>query len=295
VRDNLRHRRDIERAYLDAIGAAREEIVLANAYFLPGRRFRRALRVAAGRGVRVTILLQGLVEYRLLHYATQALYGNLLAAGIRIFEYQRSFLHAKVAVIDRHWATVGSSNIDPFSLLLAREANVVVLDRRFAEELEQSLAAAMRDGARELPADSWQRQPWYSRLLRSSQLQPAADLRRHQWLRRQALTDDGAAPSRYARDRPVGDGPAPELGQVANGERRLGYDMAEKLKCRRQQRAAGGGVDCPGAGLLRQLLAGRVAHQRQVRVSGDGQPQALLQARSGVASSPAGRRRGRPR
>jgi cardiolipin synthase len=148
VRDNLRHRRDIERAYLDAIGAAREEIVLANAYFLPGRRFRRALRAAAGRGVRVTILLQGLVEYRLLHYATQALYGNLLAAGIRIFEYQRSFLHAKVAVIDHHWATVGSSNIDPFSLLLAREANVVVLDRRFAEDLEQSLAAAMRDGAR---------------------------------------------------------------------------------------------------------------------------------------------------
>ena len=166
VRDNLRHRHDIERAYLDAIGAAREEIVLANAYFLPGRRFRRALRAAAGRGVRVTILLQGLVEYRLLHYATQALYGNLLAAGIRIFEYQRSFLHAKVAVIDRHWATVGSSNIDPFSLLLAREANVVVLDRRFAEELEQSLAAAIRDGARELPADSWQRRPWYSRLLR---------------------------------------------------------------------------------------------------------------------------------
>ncbi|EXI67793.1 MAG: putative cardiolipin synthase YbhO [Candidatus Accumulibacter adjunctus] len=166
VRDNLRHRRDIERAYLEAIGAARDEIILANAYFLPGRRFRRALRAAAGRGVRVTILLQGLVEYRLLHYATQALYGNLLAAGIRIFEYQRSFLHAKVAVIDRHWATVGSSNIDPFSLLLAREANVVVLDRSFADELRQSLAAAMRDGARELSAGSWQRQPWYSRLLR---------------------------------------------------------------------------------------------------------------------------------
>jgi len=166
IRDNIRHRRDIEEAYLEGIAAAEHEIILANAYFLPGRRFRRALRDAAGRGVRVIILLQGRVEYRLMHYATQALYGKLLGAGIRIFEYRHSFLHAKVAVIDRHWATVGSSNIDPFSLLLAREANVVVLDRRFAEELEQSLAAAMRDGARELPADSWQRQPWYSRLLR---------------------------------------------------------------------------------------------------------------------------------
>jgi cardiolipin synthase len=166
VRDNIRHRRDIEEAYLAAIAAAREEILLANAYFLPGRRFRRALHDAARRGVRVVIVLQGRIEYRLLHYATQALYGKLLGAGIRIFEYRRSFLHAKVAVIDRHWATVGSSNIDPFSLLLAREANVVVRDEKFARELRQSLQAAMRQGASELPVDRWQHLPWHSRLLR---------------------------------------------------------------------------------------------------------------------------------
>ena len=131
VRDNLRHRRDIEEAYLEAIGAAQQEILLANAYFLPGRRFRRALADAAQRGVQVTVLLQGRVEYRLLHHATQALYGALLGGGIRIFEYHQSFLHAKVAVIDGRWSTVGSSNIDPFSLLLAREANVIVADARF--------------------------------------------------------------------------------------------------------------------------------------------------------------------
>lgn len=165
VRDNIRHRRDIEEAYLAAIAAAREEILLANAYFLPGRRFRRALHDAAKRGVRVILVLQGRIEYRLLHYATQALYGKLLGAGIRIFEYRRSFMHAKVAVIDRHWATVGSSNIDPFSLLLAREANVVVRDEKFARELRQSLQAAMRQGASELPADRWQHLPWPSRLL----------------------------------------------------------------------------------------------------------------------------------
>ena len=165
IRDNLRHRRDIEEAYLDAIGEAREEILLANAYFLPGLRFRRALLEAAGRGVRITVLLQGRVEYVLQHYATQALYDVLLAAGVRIFEYQRSFLHAKVAVIDGRWATVGSSNIDPFSLLLAREANVVIDDERFAGQLRTSLESAMGGGARLLRPEEWQRKSLLHRLL----------------------------------------------------------------------------------------------------------------------------------
>jgi cardiolipin synthase len=164
VRDNLRHRRDIEDAYLAAIAQARAEVLLANAYFLPGRRFRRALAEAAGRGVRVTVLLQGRVEYFLLHYATQALYGSLLAQGIRIAEYHRSFLHAKVAVIDDAWATVGSSNIDPFSLLLAREANVVVRDHAFAANLRGSLERAMTQGAANLSVDDWKRKPWLHRV-----------------------------------------------------------------------------------------------------------------------------------
>ena len=166
VRDNIRHRRDIEESYLAALADARRSIVLANAYFLPGRRFRRALVDAAQRGVDVCVLLQGRVEYRLAHYATQALYDRLLRAGIRVFEYQRSFLHAKVAVVDAAWATVGSSNIDPFSLLLAKEANVVALDTGFAGQLRASLQKAMRDDAVELHAADWQRRPWPSRLLR---------------------------------------------------------------------------------------------------------------------------------
>jgi cardiolipin synthase len=152
LRDNLRHRRDIEEAYLDAIAAARHEIVLANAYFLPGRRFRRALTDATERGVRVTVLLQGRMEYVLQHYATQALYGHLVRSGIHIFEYRKSFLHAKVAVIDGEWATVGSSNIDPFSLLLAREANVLVRNQAFASRLRQSLEKAMTEGSTEIRA-----------------------------------------------------------------------------------------------------------------------------------------------
>lgn len=143
IRDNFRHRHDIERAYLSAIRGARSEIVIANAYFLPGQRFRRALREAAARGVRVVLLLQGRVEYFLVHHATRAIYQQLLDAGVEIHEYDRSFLHAKVAVIDGDWATVGSSNIDPLSLILAREANVVVKDGAFARELRNSLHTAI--------------------------------------------------------------------------------------------------------------------------------------------------------
>lgn len=163
MRDNLRHRRDIEEAYLDAIAGAESEILLANAYFLPGRRFRHALFEASARGVEVVVLLQARVEYVLLHYASKALYGALLANRVRIFEYRKSFLHAKVAVIDGHWATVGSSNIDPFSLLLAREANVVVRDTSFAAQLRSSLERAMRDGARELRTEDWRRRSWLRR------------------------------------------------------------------------------------------------------------------------------------
>ena len=159
VRDNLRYRHAIENAYLDAIASARDEIVIANAYFFPGRRFRQALVDAAERGVRVTLLLQGLSDHPLQVYATRALYPMFLARGIRLFEYHRSHMHAKVAVVDRHWSTVGSSNIDAFSLLLAREANVVVDDTAFAGRLRASLEAAICGGARELKPSDWQRLP----------------------------------------------------------------------------------------------------------------------------------------
>ena len=166
IRDNIRHRNDILNAYLDAIDTAREEIIIANAYFLPGVRFGRALYAAAQRGVRIIVLLQGKTDHQLLRYATQALYATALQAGIRIFEYERSFMHAKVAVIDGHWATVGSSNIDPFSLLLAKEANVVVRDDGFGGELRSSLLAAIAHGARELPLEEQSRLPWHARLTR---------------------------------------------------------------------------------------------------------------------------------
>ncbi len=163
VRDNFRHRSDIEDAYLAAIEEANEEIILASAYFFPGARFRRALVAAAARGVRVILLLQARVEYVLLHYASRALYGALLDSGVHIFEYNKSFLHAKVAVVAGRWATVGSSNIDPLSLLLTREANVVVDDRKFAQELRESLRERMAEGAQAVARSRWRRQPLHLR------------------------------------------------------------------------------------------------------------------------------------
>ena len=112
---------------------------------------------AAKRGVRVTLLIQGWTDHPLQQRATRALYGQFLAGGVRIFEYHRSHLHAKVAVVDDLWATVGSSNIDPFSLLLAREANLVVRDTRFAEDLHRRLDRVMVNGGREISANGRER------------------------------------------------------------------------------------------------------------------------------------------
>lgn len=146
VRDNLRQRRSIERNYIAALRSARRQIDIVSAYFYPGRAFRRALLEAARRGVQVRLLLQGKLDYRFVGLAAEVLYDELLAQGIRIFEYSPAFLHAKVARVDGRWATIGSSNIDPVSLLVNLEANVVVRDTGFVErlaaELERDFAAA---------------------------------------------------------------------------------------------------------------------------------------------------------
>ncbi|MFN7834440.1 MAG: cardiolipin synthase ClsB [Burkholderiaceae bacterium] len=165
LRNNFRFRRAIETAYLQAIGRARERIIIANAYFFPGYRLRRALRQAAKRGVRVDLLLQGRVEYFLQHRATQSLYDRLLKAGMNVYEYTDSYLHAKVAVVDAQWATVGSSNIDPFSLLLAREANVVVHDARFAGELQATLDRALATHSVQIHLADCTKLPWWQRAI----------------------------------------------------------------------------------------------------------------------------------
>ncbi len=135
ARDNRHYRNDIEKAYLLGIRKARKRIYIANAYFFPSFRMLRALRQAARRGVEVAIILQGEPDIPLALRAARCLYDKLTVDGIKIYEYLERPLHAKIALIDDDWSTIGSSNLDPLSLALNLEANVVVLDRQFNQQL----------------------------------------------------------------------------------------------------------------------------------------------------------------
>ncbi|MFZ3288205.1 MAG: phospholipase D-like domain-containing protein, partial [Telluria sp.] len=145
VRDNLRNRRTIQRAYLQALGRAKKSVLMANPYFAPGRKFREALAMAAQRGVEVTLLI-GVGEFLLQDAVAHSFYPKLLASGVKVVEYRKTQLHGKVAVIDDDWATVGSSNCDGLSLFLNQEANVVVKDPAFADSLRRRIEQGIADG-----------------------------------------------------------------------------------------------------------------------------------------------------
>lgn len=167
LRDNLAHRGKIEAAYAQAIHNSRHDITLAMAYFIPSRSILNALIKAARRGINVQLLLQGRVEYRLQHFAAQSLYSRLLNAGIRLYEYQPGFMHAKVGVIDGQWAMVGSANLDPFSLLVAREANVLVLDAAFTDTLASRLNHEIKTNSNEVSLEAWSKKSGWHRMLRT--------------------------------------------------------------------------------------------------------------------------------
>jgi cardiolipin synthase len=161
VRDNLRNRHTIQRAYLQAMGGARHSIVLANPYFAPGSKFKNALAAAASRGVSVTLLI-GVGQFRLQDAVAHAFYPKLLKSGVNVVEYRKTQLHGKVAVIDDEWATVGSSNCDGLSLFLNQEANVVVKDATFAAQLRVYIEAAVADGI-VVKLEDYVHIPWYRR------------------------------------------------------------------------------------------------------------------------------------
>ncbi|KWT96898.1 MULTISPECIES: cardiolipin synthase ClsB [unclassified Variovorax] len=152
TRDNRRHTNDIERHYLAAIRSARQRIVIANAYFFPGYRLIKALRRAARRGVEVNLILQGEPDMQIVKVAASMLYHHLLHAGVHIHEYCQRPLHGKVALVDDRWSTIGSSNLDPLSLSLNLEANVIVRDAAFASQLGEKLEALMRHHCKKVDA-----------------------------------------------------------------------------------------------------------------------------------------------
>lgn len=150
-RDNLQHRSDIEEAYLHALRHARQRVVIANAYFFPGYRLLRELRNAARRGVQVQLIMQGQPDVLLAKLAARMLYDYLLKEGVVIHEYCQRPLHGKVALVDEAWSTVGSSNLDPLSLSLNLEANVLIHDRGFNQQLFERLEDLSRNHCKTMP------------------------------------------------------------------------------------------------------------------------------------------------
>ncbi len=150
TRDNREHKDDIERHYRVVIRAAKKRVIIANAYFFPGYRLLREMRRAARRGVEVSLILQGMPDMPIVKVAAGLLYYHLLKAGVRIYEYCERPLHGKVALMDDHWATVGSSNLDPLSLALNLEANVVIRDRAFNQLLGERLGHLMQNACKQV-------------------------------------------------------------------------------------------------------------------------------------------------
>ena len=166
LRDNARRSTGIEQEYRRAIRAARREVVIANAYFVPGYGFLRDLRHAARRGVRVSLLVQGEPDTPLALHAARTLYPHLVEAGVCIHEYCQRPFHGKVAWVDDDWATVGSSNLDPLSLSLNLEANVFVRSPAFNQALRERIGTLLEHHCQAVDPAGVPRRTFWQRLTR---------------------------------------------------------------------------------------------------------------------------------
>jgi cardiolipin synthase len=157
--DLRRGRHGIREAYREAIASANKRIFISNAYFLPTLRFLRGLADAARRGVDVRVMVAGTTDVPTVLHASRSIYEILLGAGVRMFEWQGRVLHAKTAVVDGYWSTVGSSNLDHQSLRYNLEANAVVRSARFAAAMEEMFQQDLESCEEILPARWRERGP----------------------------------------------------------------------------------------------------------------------------------------
>ncbi|ALK96494.1 cardiolipin synthase [Massilia sp. WF1] len=154
---------DIYKALVVAITEAKKSIHITSAYFVPDQQIVDALADAAGRGVDVRLVLPGVSDHSLIRYAGQGFYDQLLKAGVKIFELQVAVLHAKTAVIDSGWSTIGSANIDRRSFLHNYELNVVVMDPAFGRDMESAFSDDLRT-SKEVTLEQWRHRPWMDRI-----------------------------------------------------------------------------------------------------------------------------------
>jgi len=160
----------LRRAYIHAIKNARRYILIENAYFIPDRGIRRALRNAVRRGVVVGVVVAMYSDVKIAAMASRALYGELLSNGVRLFEYPKTMLHAKTAVIDDEWSMVSSYNLDHRSLLHNLEAGVLLLDAAFARALRNQVLIDISH-CREVTLQFHKARPWNEALLESAAYQ----------------------------------------------------------------------------------------------------------------------------
>ena len=160
-RDNDRHTDDIEQNYLKMLREAKEEVIIANAYFFPGYHLLREMRSAAQRGVSVKLIVQGKPDMPIVKVGAELLYNYLVGGGVEIYEYIRRPLHAKIALQDNFWSTVGSSNLDPLSLSLNLEANLIIHDRTFNQVIRRELVRLITQDCERVDESRLPKQNWW--------------------------------------------------------------------------------------------------------------------------------------
>ena len=150
--------------FLLSINSAKKSILITNPYFIPDDVMTEALVKAAGRGVRVEILLPGKIDSQLTYTASRSHYGPLLLGGIHVYEYKASLMHAKTIIVDSVWATIGSTNFDNRSFALNQEINLTVYNREIAQRLERIFADDLKYAER-VTYEQWQSRSLYERVM----------------------------------------------------------------------------------------------------------------------------------
>ena len=149
--------------HVSAITFAEHSIHMTNSYFIPDDQILKAIADAVGRGVNIKIILPGITDSQLALYAQRYHYSDLLKSGVKLYEHRTSLLHAKTAVVDKVWSTVGSTNMDYLSLLNNDEVNAVILSREFAVEMEKMFASDLADST-QIQWDEWKNRPLLPRV-----------------------------------------------------------------------------------------------------------------------------------
>jgi cardiolipin synthase len=157
------HASEIYKSLLVAVNEAKKSIHITSAYFVPDQQTIDALCAAAKRGVDVKLVLPGVSDHSLVFQAGRAYYDQLLENGVRVFQLQVAVLHAKTAVIDSAWSTIGSANIDYRSFLHNYELNVIVIDPAFGRDMESAFLEDLRD-SKEVTLAQWRQRPLFDRI-----------------------------------------------------------------------------------------------------------------------------------